>query len=123
MSTQIMKQIERTLRNGPGGQGPLVSVADHARQLSVDELSYLIQATSPTESAELFQALDAETRLRVFQDLAPAYQASCSRCCRARTSTPWWRRWPRMTGPPCSISCPPPCGRSCSPRSAPTSAR
>ncbi|GAA0191173.1 magnesium transporter [Glutamicibacter creatinolyticus] len=74
MSTQIMKQIERTLRNGPGGQGPLVSVADHARQLSVDELSYLIQATSPTESAELFQALDAETRLRVFQDLAPAYQ-------------------------------------------------
>jgi len=74
MSAQIMKHIERTLRNAPVGESQLENVASQARLLSVEELSYLVQATSPPESAELFQALDPETRLLVFQDLAPTYQ-------------------------------------------------
>lgn len=75
MPVSTTNAVRKILRSAPSTEAELEELATQVQILPARELSYLMQTTSPTESAVLFLVLDKDQALRVFKQLSPAYQA------------------------------------------------
>lgn len=71
--------IEEALRSRPQGEAELAELAQAARNVSNDDLQYLIESMPAKQAAVLYRVLDKDTALNIFEDLPPAYQADLIR--------------------------------------------